>query len=136
MSCHPGPRPAWSKKSSASGAYQITYATYLNLVKAGGPKDFSEASQDQLALLETDQKGVLPLVWDGHLHGAYSLLNRIWNSLPGGARHFLNKKEADEYSWSKVRGNVPTSDVLALPRGYDAKRHKYALNLSPGHEND
>ena len=135
MSRHPGPRPAGSRKSSASGAYQITYETYLRLVKAGGPTDFSAASQDRLALLELDQAGVLPLIWDGHLHGAYSLLNRIWNSLPGGGKHLISEKEADEYFWSKVGENVPSSGVLALPRGYDAKRNRNALNLSPAHEN-
>ena len=79
---HPGPskRP---HHSSAAGAYQIMYKTYKDLVSRGGPRDFSVDSQDKLALQMLQEKGVLPLIWDGQLPGAFSLLNGTWNSLPG-----------------------------------------------------
>ena len=74
MHRHPGPK-AKGEASSASGAYQITFSTYEGLVKRGGPKDFSEQSQDELALQLLRESGALPPIWDGQLAGAFSTLN-------------------------------------------------------------
>ena len=126
LSKHPGPRPANSHVSSASGAYQIVWDTYERLVAAGASTDFHEQSQDQLALRLIDERGALPLIWEGHLHGAYALLNRTWNSLPGGAHHLISEKAADKYFWDKVQECV-SDKTLALPRGYRATDHRHVL---------
>jgi lysozyme len=99
---HPGRRTT-GHRSSASGAYQITAETYNELVRRGGPSDFSPQAQDALARHLTDEKGALPLIWDGQLQGAFSLLNSTWNSLTGGAHQLITETEAEAYFWQQVR---------------------------------
>ena len=98
---HPGPKRK-GKASSASGAYQITFETYEELVGRGGPRNFSERSQAEMALQILREKGVLPLVWDGQLQGAFLMLNRTWNSLPGGAHQLISEDEAEAYFWQQL----------------------------------
>ena len=105
MHRHPGPK-AKGAISSASGAYQITLKTYEELVSRSGPSDFSERSQDELALQILREKGVLPLIWDGQLQGAFAMLNRTWNSLPGGSCQLISEDEAEAYFWKQL-GEVP-----------------------------
>ncbi len=101
MHRHPGPKVKGAA-SSASGAYQITFETYEGLVRRGGPKDFSERSQDELALQILREKGVLPLIWDDQLEGAFSALGKIWNSLPGASHHLITEDEAEAYFKQKL----------------------------------
>ena len=98
---HPGPKRK-GEASSASGAYQITFETCEELIAKGGPRDFSERSQDALALQMLREKGVLPLIWDGQLQGAFLMLRRIWNSLPGGTYQLITEDEAETYFWQQL----------------------------------
>ena len=106
MNRHPGPA-ARGAQSSASGAYQITLDTYNDLVKHGAPKDFSPQAQDELALQILREKGALPLIWNGQLQAAFLMLNRTWNSLPGGACQLITEKEAEDYFWQHLKDFKP-----------------------------
>ena len=102
MHQHPGRTFGPGGKSSASGAYQITFDKYQELVKHGGPSDFSLQSQDELAVQILRDKGALPLISDGQLQGAFLMLNGTWNSLPGGAHQLISENEAEEYFWQQL----------------------------------
>lgn len=105
MHRHPG-KATQKGCSSASGAYQITFPTYNDLVNHGGPSDFSPHSQDELALQILSEAGALPLIWDGQLQGAFLMLNHKWNSLPGGTHQLITDKDAETYFWQKS-GETP-----------------------------
>jgi muramidase (phage lysozyme) len=68
---------------TASGAYQITYPTWLVLKSRLGLSDFSPASQDEAAIELIREKGALDLVEAGRLEAAIALCHGIWASLPG-----------------------------------------------------
>ena len=103
MSHHPGPKHKGQHSTSAAGAYQIMYGTYLGLIREGCPANFTNDTQDEMALRLIYDAGALPLIWAGQLSGAISLLIGQWTSLPGGGQPHLTEKEAEAYFWKKVK---------------------------------
>lgn len=91
------------------------YDFKLGHYQHGGPRDFSERSQDELALQLLREKSVLPLIWDDQLQGAFSMLNRTWNSLPGGGCQLVNEKDAETYFRQKL--GEYRNETFAPPRG-------------------
>lgn len=76
----------WGHTSSAAGAYQITVATYDEFKRKLALTDFSEASQDKIAVAIIKQEKAFDLINDGQIEAAFKKLNRRWSSLPGGAQ--------------------------------------------------
>jgi len=70
---------------TASGAYQITYPTWVVLKARLGLTDFSPASQDAAATSLIREKGALDLVDGGQVADAIELCHNIWASLPGSS---------------------------------------------------
>jgi muramidase (phage lysozyme) len=68
---------------TASGAYQITYPTWLALKARLNLPDFSPASQDAAATELIREKGALDLVEGGQFAEAIERCHGIWASLPG-----------------------------------------------------
>lgn len=83
------PRPALPKPCGrgASGAYQITIATWDWLRTLIPLRDFSPASQDFAAVALMAYRGALPAVVAGDLKTAFSKLRNEWTSLPGAAEN-------------------------------------------------
>lgn len=69
--------------STAAGAYQIIYSTWLECATAIGLTDFSEQSQDLAATHLIKKRGALELIEAGYFEEAISKLNKEWASLPG-----------------------------------------------------
>jgi muramidase (phage lysozyme) len=73
-------------RTSAAGAYQITYTTYRGLVNGYNEfqsGDFSPASQDAMAVKLISQRGALADVMAGRFDTALRKLRPVWASLPG-----------------------------------------------------
>jgi muramidase (phage lysozyme) len=70
---------------TASGAYQITYPTWLRLKAKLGLTDFSPASQDAAATELIREKGALDLVEGGQFAEAVDRCHNVWASLPGSS---------------------------------------------------
>ncbi len=72
------------QESSAAGAYQILWRTYVELCANYGFKDFTPRTQDLMALALFDQIGVLHAIRDGKMlqPEVMDKLNNIWASLP------------------------------------------------------
>lgn len=70
-------------KSTASGGYQELLANWTHYSKVLGLKDFSPASQDQIAVKQIAEKGGLALIDGGHLLQAIPLIKSLWASFPG-----------------------------------------------------
>ena len=86
-STHPNKRiTKWGHVSTAAGAYQILYPTWLEAKSHGEVQDFSAASQDALAFGKIKSRGALSAVCGGDVAAACSRLVREWTSLPGGAQ--------------------------------------------------
>ncbi|MFX1803526.1 glycoside hydrolase family 104 protein [Paraburkholderia sp. A1RO-5] len=69
--------------STAAGAYQILYGTWLEAQAALGLPDFSPASQDLAAAWLIKRRGALADVQNGAVDTAIAKCNREWASLPG-----------------------------------------------------
>ncbi|MCX5545692.1 glycoside hydrolase family 104 protein [Paraburkholderia sp. CNPSo 3076] len=84
MSKHPDVRvPFGSTYSTAAGAYQINYPTWLDIQAALSLPDFSAASQDIAACWLIKRAGALADVENGAVDSAISKCNKVWASLPG-----------------------------------------------------
>src|SRR6187399_2200485 len=90
MSTHPNQKFPFKVKgkteySTAAGAYQILYATFVDLCDKYKFKDFTAHTQDLMALALFDGANCLKAVADGHMFDAPIIdrLNNIWASLPG-----------------------------------------------------
>lgn len=68
--------------STAAGAYQFLYSTWLETSKAMGLKDFSPASQDLAALGRIAARGALDDVIQGRFYSAIKKCGKEWASLP------------------------------------------------------
>jgi lysozyme len=80
---------------TASGAYQITYPTWLVLKARLNLPDFSPASQDAAAIELIREKGALDLVNGGQIATAIERCSGIWASLPGSNSGQPQAKMAD-----------------------------------------
>jgi lysozyme len=72
----------WGISSSAAGAYQFLYKTWIELAQALGLNDFSPISQDRAAVELIKRKGALEDVLAGRLATAIQKCRKIWASLP------------------------------------------------------
>ncbi|MGA7524689.1 MAG: glycoside hydrolase family 104 protein [Acidobacteriaceae bacterium] len=68
---------------TASGAYQITYPTWITLKARLHLADFTPPSQDAAAIELIRETGALDLVNTGQVVDALSKCRNIWASLPG-----------------------------------------------------
>lgn len=69
--------------SSAAGAYQMIYATWMMAATALGLTDFSAHSQDLAAVWLLNKCGALQLIMLGTLEDAIHKASIEWASLPG-----------------------------------------------------
>ncbi len=68
--------------STAAGAYQINYPTWLLIQAAAFLPDFSPASQDEAAVWLLKLRGALPDVMAGNFQNAIQTASKTWASLP------------------------------------------------------
>ncbi len=77
------PASGKSDYSTAAGAYQINYPTWLVWSAVpGAPDDFSQASQDYLAVVGLQLDGALPDIIAGNFAAAVDLVSDTWASMP------------------------------------------------------
>lgn len=69
--------------STAAGAYQFLYRTWIECKAALGLPDFSPESQDAAAIFLLKRRGALPYIDRGDFAGAVNAARREWASLPG-----------------------------------------------------
>lgn len=80
--------------STAAGAYQFLYKTWIALqVKLGLP-DFSPNSQDLAAIEKIRERGALDLVIAGKFEQAVQKVSKEWASMPGAGYAQPEKKIA------------------------------------------
>ena len=81
-------------KSTAAGRYQLLSKWWDAYRKQLGLKDFSPASQDQVALQQIKERGALSLIDSGKIRQAIDRCSNIWASLPGaGYGQFEHKAD-------------------------------------------
>ncbi|HBW9979170.1 glycoside hydrolase family protein [Klebsiella pneumoniae] len=86
--------PKLGIKSTAAGRYQFLSKWWDAYRKQLGLKDFSPASQDQVALQQIKERGALPLIDNGNIRQAIDRCSNIWASLPGaGYGQFEHKAD-------------------------------------------
>lgn len=71
------------RRTSAAGAYQITWTTWQWVSTLGNLPDFSPKSQDLAALLLIKRRGALADVVAGNFERAIAKCRNEWTSLPG-----------------------------------------------------
>lgn len=69
--------------STAAGAYQINWPTWLTIQAAAFLPDFSPQSQDEAAIWLLKTRGALSLILAGDFTGALQAASGTWASLPG-----------------------------------------------------
>lgn len=89
FSAHPNKRvPFMNPKtkqmdySTAAGAYQINWKTWLEINAVMSLPDFGKQSQDLAAIILLRKIGALPLIIAGDLNGALQKASGRWASLP------------------------------------------------------
>lgn len=93
--------------STAAGAYQITASTYDDVASKLGIKDFSERSQDQIAIELIRRNGALQDVAQGNWNAAINKLGGTWASLPSSP--YNQPKKSMEWSLAVLNGQNPPS---------------------------
>lgn len=91
--------------STAAGAYGITATTYDDVAPKLGITDFSETSQDKIAIELIRRKGALNDVAQGNWEAAISKLGGIWASLPSSP--YSQSKRSWEWSYATLNGTPP-----------------------------
>ena len=86
-------------RTSAAGAYQITYTTWQSLRDILGLKDFSQESQDLCAVELIREKGALYTVKGGYFVDAINKVRAVWASLPGAGCHQPEHTLAEAEQW-------------------------------------
>lgn len=81
------------RRTSAAGAYQITYSTWNDLRHSYSLPDFSPATQDFAAVCLIKRRGALSDVLAGRFDSAIRKCRNEWTSLPGAleGRYSLDK---------------------------------------------
>lgn len=83
FSKHPNVRvPFRNTYSTAAGAYQFLYSTWMEKKLKLGLPDFSPKSQDLAAIDILRQKGALPFIQKGDIVTAIDKVKKVWASLP------------------------------------------------------
>ncbi|WP_321860730.1 glycoside hydrolase family 104 protein [Burkholderia cenocepacia] len=102
-----------SLTSTAAGAYQILYRTWLEAKAALGLTDFSPASQDAAAVWLIKRRGALADVQAGRFDAAIRKCNKEWASLPGSPYGQPTLTLASAHSVLLTAGGSPTDGVYA-----------------------
>lgn len=76
------------RKSSAAGAYQITWTTWSELIAKYGFSSFGIAEQEEACTALIARCGALPALLEGDIARAIALARATWTSLPGAAENF------------------------------------------------
>ena len=76
------PRNGKENYSTAAGAYQITYPTWLTIQAVAALPDFSPRSQDLAAVTLLKIRGALGYVIAGDMDNALRVASKTWASLP------------------------------------------------------
>jgi muramidase (phage lysozyme) len=83
-SVHPGIAISkWGITSTAAGAYQFLFSTWLEIQTALQLRDFSPTSQDKAAIELIRKKDALTEVLNGKIKSAINKCRKIWASFPG-----------------------------------------------------
>lgn len=108
--------------STAAGAYQITGTTYKRVANKLGITDFSEASQDKIAIELLREKGAYDDVSQGNWQGAINKIGGTWASLPSSP--YGQTKRTMEWSLAQLTGSptAPGMTTGAPYQGYAAIR--------------
>lgn len=77
------PRTGHNDFSTAAGAYQINYPTWLTIQAVAFLPDFSPDSQDTAAIWLLQLRGALEYVLTGDFENAIRIASKTWASLPG-----------------------------------------------------
>jgi len=85
--------------STAAGAYQFLYRTWLKHKVILGLPDFSPASQDKAAINEIREKSALQNIIDGKIDLALDKVKKVWASLPGAG---YNQPEKTAIEFKRV----------------------------------
>ena len=94
-------------KTSAAGAYQITYTTWRALRDRLLLDNFSPEVQDICAVELIREKGALYQVTGGYFMTAIEKVRAIWASLPGSGCHQPEHSLAEVKKWYEdAGGNV------------------------------
>lgn len=93
-------------KSTAAGRYQLLARWWDAYRKQLGLKDFSPASQDQVALQQIKERGALPLIDSGNIRQAIDRCSNIWASLPGAGYGQFEHKADNLIAKFKAAGGV------------------------------
>ncbi|WP_338340608.1 glycoside hydrolase family 104 protein [Burkholderia vietnamiensis] len=99
--------------STAAGAYQILYRTWLEAKAALGLTDFSPASQDAAAIWLIQRRGALADVQAGRFDSAIRKCNKEWASLPGSPYGQPTLTLSRAHSVLLAAGGTPTDGVYA-----------------------
>lgn len=85
MSRHPNRAVSkWGKTSTAAGAYQFLYGTWIALQAKLRLPDFTPLSQDLAFVQKLKDRGIYDMIIAGKLETALSRASKEWSSLPGG----------------------------------------------------
>lgn len=106
-------------RSSAAGAYQATWTTWIETASLWGLPDFSEQSQDEFAVARVIYRDALEDVKAGRFEEACRKCSTEWTSLPGGAEENAATKRARE-TWEKWLGILDQADPLSTENYGDA----------------
>lgn len=93
-------------KSTAAGRYQLLARWWDAYRKQLGLKDFSPASQDQVALQQIKERGAIPLIDSGNIRQAIDRCSNIWASLPGAGYGQFEHKADNLIANFKAAGGV------------------------------
>jgi muramidase (phage lysozyme) len=89
--------------STAAGRYQITGTTYRDVAPKLGITDFSQESQNQIAIELMRRNGALDDVMAGRFEPAIQKLGKVWASLPSSP---YSQPKRD---WNFVKANLAAS---------------------------
>lgn len=91
-------------RTSAAGAYQIIWHTWLNVKAALNLPDFSPKSQDEAALKLISDAGAIDDIVAGHFVVAINKVRQIWASLPGSGCNQPEHTLAEVEKWYEDDG--------------------------------
>lgn len=94
--------------STAAGAYQILYSTWIRLALMLKLNDFSPENQDKAGIELIREKGALQDVINGNITTAISKVSKIWASMPGAGYKQPEKKIAELLTIYKTNGGLLT----------------------------
>lgn len=92
--------------STAAGAYQIMYNTWVDIQKQLNLPDFSPASQDIACCFLISQRNCLQKLMDGGFDAFVAKCNTIWASLPGSPYGQPTHDIAKVQKWYEENGGV------------------------------